>query len=427
MEITYWTIVLLFLIISTFVFITLRNKKAETPISSPFKNTNIEITPTTLLPPEIPWNIKSYTSTDMRQYETPKPMVLSGKLKTGIDNIIKLTPGASDIIKIEKKVVVNFSEDVLNKLKTGELKLMKQKGSLDTFRTIAVDQNNIIRKHGSIEIKDFKKVNPTQLANAALGIMTVITAQEHLDKINKQLTLIDRKIDTLIRANQNERIGKTQGNIRYLKSILPEIQNMNEVNNQLYLIKIEDISLQCYQEIQSLLIELQQIINEISSVKEKTIYGVDKIVEEVRDLISTFELNLITAFRNLEVMSICLKIRNDIEENLEVNINRLHDIENDFENLQTLHNRMDAILKDKQLGLNATFRTNKAIAKRKEELKKQISYHNTNIKNNMNDVKEHIKQLNQSSDSPFNEPIDLEVEYDKENNITAVYKLKKTI
>ncbi|MFY0802069.1 hypothetical protein [Peribacillus frigoritolerans] len=400
-------------------------KQIKNPVNAPLK-TDSTINIVSSLPLEIPWNIDSYKSTNMQLYETPKKMILTDNLKRHIDNVIRLTPTAKDIVQIEKKVVVKFSEDILNKINSGDLKIMKKKGSVDQFRSIAVDQKNKIRSHGWLEGKVIKKVNPAQLANAALGVMTIITAQEHLEKINKQLNVIDRKIHNLLRLYQNDKIGKIQGSIRYLKSILPDISigNITKDNNSLYLTKIEDISLQCYQEIQSLLHEFPQIINEISSIKERTIIGLDKIVNELQELTNTFEQKLLIAFGNLEVMSICLKIRNDLEKNSKVNLNRLLDIENDYKQLLGFQDRINSILTDKQLGLNATFRTSKAVSKRKEEIEKQLEYHNVNINSNKSSVNQHIHQLRNHSDL-LNEPIDLQVEYDEEHNVTAVYKLKR--
>jgi hypothetical protein len=47
------------------------------------------------------------------------------------------------------------------------------------------------------------------------------------------------------------------------------------------------------------------MINEVLNVKEKALYGVDKIVNELKEISSTFEQKLLIGFGNLEVMSIC--------------------------------------------------------------------------------------------------------------------------
>lgn len=375
------------------------------------------------IPIELPWEIQSYKSADLKVYRQPESLTLTDNLKSHLTNIIKVSPNAKEIVKSEKKVIVNFSEDVLEKIKSGELKIMKRKGSTDQFRAIAVDNKNKINSHGWLEVKDVKKVNPAQLANVALGVMTVITAQEHLDKINKQLTVIDQKLDTLIRQYNNDKFGNIQGNIRYLKSILPSLLEDDEKSN-IYLIKIEDISLASYNEIESILRELPFLIENASQIEEKTKFGIDKIVNEISELASAFEQKVLLGYGNIEVMSVCLKIMNDLGNNSEVNTNRLTDIENYYNQLNMYNNKFENILNDKNLSLDATFRRNKTIENKREEMKKHLSYHYKNINNNKMAVDQHILQLQSGEKYSINRPVNLQIEYDEMDNITAVYRLK---
>lgn len=423
MDVIYWSIpaIVIAISIAYLIYFKINKKNNKELIKDNTESESVE----NPLPYEFPWEIKSYKSTDMQLYNPPQLLALTDTLKSNIDHVIKLTPKAKDVVQSERKVVVRFSEDVYNKIKSGELKIMKKKGTVEQFRTMAVDQKNTIRKHGWLEIKDIKKVNPAQLANVALGVMTVITAQEHLDKINKQLTTIDRKVDNLLRNYQNDRIGKIQGSIQYLKSIFSDITNPTGGNKQLYLTKIEDISLQCYQEMQSIIQEFPHMTNEVLNIKEKAILNVDNIVNDLKEVSSTFEQKLLIAFGNLEVMSICLKVRNDLEENSKVSINRLSDIENYFHQLLGFHDNFNTIIKDKQLGLDATFKTDKSISKRKLQIEEQLAFHNENITRNRFDVDQHIVQLKNNDHNLIDETYDLQIEYDDNDNVTAVYKLKR--
>ncbi|MBT2693537.1 hypothetical protein [Bacillus sp. ISL-55] len=373
---------------------------------------------------ELPWEVQSFNSTDLTLYRKPESLILTDQLKSHIGEVIRFSPNAKDIVKSEKKVIVKFSEEVLEKIKSGELNIMKKQGTGDQFRAIAVDNKNRIKNHGWLEIKDLKKVNPAQLANAVLGVMTVITAQEHLEKINKQLTVIDQKIDTLIRQYNNDKFGKIQGNIRYLKSILPSILNQDE-KLQTYLIKIEDFSSTAYNEIESILRELPLLINDASLIKEKAKFGLDRIVNDIKETIFTFEQKVLLGYGNLEVMSVCLKIMNDLGNNTEVNINRLNDIENYYKQLNEYHNKYEKILKDKNLTLDATFRRNKIVNNKKEEIKKHLSYHYDTIYNNMSAVNQQINQLKSKQKDLVEDPVNLQIEYDENDNITAVYRLKQ--
>ncbi|MFJ7638435.1 hypothetical protein [Peribacillus sp. NPDC097225] len=391
--------------------------KSELTIDKQFDNENSLLI-------ELTWEVQSINSTGLALYRQPESLTLTDHLKSHIGDVIRFSPNAKDIVKSEKKVIVKFSEEILEKVKSGELNVMKKKGSTDQFRAIAVDNKNKIKDHGWLEIKDIKKVNPAQLANAILGVMTVITAQEHLDRINKQLTIIDQKIDTLIRLYNNDKFGNIQGNIRYLKSILPSIINQDE-KLQIYVIKIEDISLTSYNEIESVLRELPFLINNASLITEKAKFGIDKIVNEIKELTSTFEQKILLGYGNLEVMSVCLKIMNDLGNNSEVNINRLADIENYYKQLTEYHNQFENILKDKNLALDATFRRSKTVNNKKEEIKKHLSYHYETINNNMSAVNQHIIQLKSSDKDSIKGPVNLQIEYGEMENITAVYRLKQ--
>ncbi|RST72489.1 hypothetical protein D4T97_015620 [Siminovitchia acidinfaciens] len=419
------TAIIVAIIITLFIFNKFNNKSK---VSSDKQLDNGDSLPQLdnedILQIELPWKIESFKSADLTLYRQPEPLTLTDNLKSHIGEVIKISPSAKDIVKSEKKVIVKFSEEVLEKIKSGELSIMKKKGSADQFRPIAIDNKNKINKHGWLEIKDIKKVNPAQLSNAVLGVMTVITAQEHLDKINKQLTVIDQKIDTLIRQYNNDKFGKIQGNIRYLKSILPSILNQDE-KLQAYLIKIEDFSSTSYNEIESVLRELPFLINNASLIKEKAKFGLDKIVNEIKELTSSFEQKVLLGYGNLEVMSVCLKIINDLGNNSEVNINRLADIENYYKQLTEYSNQFENILKDKNLALDAIFRRNKTVNNKKEEIKKHLSYHYKTINNNMSAVNQHIVQLKSNDEDSIVGPVNLQIEYDAMDNIAAVYRLKQ--
>lgn len=410
------TVVIVVFIISYFIFYKLNNKVKSSSGKQLVNEDSLLI--------ELPWEVQSYKSTDLTLYHQPESLTLTEHLKSHIGDVIRFSPNAKDIIKSEKKVIVKFSEEVLEKIKSGELSIMKKKDSADQLRAIAVDNKHKIKNHGWLEIKDIKKVNPAQLANAVLGVMTVITAQEHLDKINKQLTVIDQKIDTLMRQYNNDKFGNIQGNIRYLKSILPSILRQDE-KLPIYLIKIEDISSASYNEIESVLRELPFLINNASDIKEKAKFGIEKIVNEILALISTFEQKVLLGYGNLEVMSVCLKIMNDLGNSSEVNTNRLADIECYYKQLSDYHNQFEKILNDKNLVLNATFRSNKTVENKKEDIKKHLSYHSETINNNMTAVNQHIFQLKSDDKDSINLPVNLQIEYDEMDNIKSVYRLKQ--
>lgn len=377
------------------------------------------------VPIELPWEVKSLASFDIKEYEQPKRVPLNRDLKDNINNLVKLAPTATDIVKTDKKVFIKFSKEVLDKMNSGELTLMKSKGAANDFRTMVVDSKHKIRGHGTIGIKNVKKINPAQLANVALGVMTIISAQEHLENINQKLNVIDDKVNTLLRYNRNDKLGRIQGAVRYLKSILPEIQKGDISNNHAYFAKIEDIYLICYQELQSIFIEQPTTINNLRDVKEVIKYDLDNVVAEIDTIATTFEKDLSLCFGNLELMVICLNMRTYIEGTDEVSLLRLADIENDYKKTINHFDEFNRITKEKQIKLDGKFRFESAVKERKKTLEKKITYLNKTIAKNSTDMKEQLAKLKQRNSTDLNEPIDLQVEYDDSGEITALYKLKK--
>lgn len=413
---SYLIVAITLLIIAICIYLTI--KKSTKHIKSKDIATENSFTTNPLL------EIQSVNSQDLSLYTQVESLPLTNSLKNNLNNMIKISSQVKDIVTTEKKVIVKFSEEIHKKLMSGELKVMQKKRSPGQLRTIVVDSKHRIKGHGWVETKDIKKINPAQLGNAVLGVMTVITAQEHLDKINKQLNTIDQKIDTLIRQYNNDKVGNIQGNIRYLKSILPSIQNQDE-KMAIYATKIEDISLISYTEIESILRELPHLLNNASQIKEKAKFELDKIVAEIKELTTTFEQKILLGYGNLEVMSICLKLLNDIGINREVNINRLKDIEHYFKEFNNFHNQFESILKEKNQSLNATFRRNRTIDSKKEVLSKHLSYHYDTISNNISAMNQHILQLKNPDASIISGPVNLQIEYDNMNIIKAVYRLKQ--
>ncbi|PTL38091.1 hypothetical protein [Alkalicoccus saliphilus] len=369
---------------------------------------------------QIPWEVSAINKNEIQTFNQQTPVVLTNQLKNHVEEIIKITPAASDLVRTEKKVIIKFKKEVMDKLNNGELTIARKKGSIDEFRTIAVDNKGKIRAHGWAESKNIKKINPTQLANVAFGVMTIVTSQEHLDKINKQLNLMDKKIDSLLRKYTNDKLGFINGNIRYLKSILPSIVAQDHLSNA-YLIKIEDISSEAYTQLESVFIELNTLINEISNFKN-TKFKIDENIEGVKDLYLTFEEQLLIGYGSLELISVCLKLVNDSNSHNEVSRNKLSDIEDFYIKLDELNSNFESLISKKTLELDATFRRQKTIQIKKEAITEQYLYHREIIESHQSTNQQHINQLKMVNSIPLDEPLDLQIEYDKNNNLIAAYR-----
>ncbi|PYZ94879.1 hypothetical protein CR194_04965 [Salipaludibacillus keqinensis] len=405
---------------------TLKQDRLEKTIRGENNNeSHEEVNALTDIPSELPWEVKGIDSFEIKKYERQQLVPLNRNIKDNINNLVKLTPSAADIVKTDKKVIIKFSKEIVEKMKSGELTLMKTKGATNELRALAVDHKNKIRGHGSITVKNMKKLNPAQLANVALGVMTIISAQEHLEKINQRLNVIDNKVKTLLRYNRNDKLGRIQGAVRYLKTILPELQKEDITINHAYFAKMEDIYLVCYQELQSIFIEQPTIINNIKNVKEVLKYDLDSVVTEIETIATTFEKDLSLCFGNIELMVICLNMRTYIEGTDEVNLIRLDDIENDYKKTINHLDEFNRITKEKQMKLDGKFRFESAVTERKAKLEEKITYLNKKITKNIIDMDEQLIQLKQRKNADLKAPIDLQVEYDETGEITALYKLNK--
>lgn len=369
---------------------------------------------------ELPWDIEVIERHQAVAANEGEDLILTDDLKSYVAYMIDSSRAAGKVITKESKVSIQFKKDVLRQINAGELKLMKQKGSADQFWAIAVDKNNIIRHHGWTESKNVVKINPVQLANVVLGVMTVITSQEHLDKINQQLTTIDRKMDTLLRHYQNDKFGKIQGTTRYLKSILPSLLN-EDPQSAAYLVKVEDFSSRSYEELESILYEFPSLLQSAERIREKAAFGIDKVVTEIKDLTVSFENILLLGYGNLEVLSVCLKIMTDLGNSPVVNENRLQDIETYFGRLVEFQKKYESILQDKNSAVKATFRRNKTVEMKKQQIEQQLLLHYEVINSNKTLLNEQISQFKEVEPS-VPELATLYVEFDEFENITAVKK-----
>lgn len=413
------------LILLTIIFAVLYlNKKNIFPDKEgnyPTPTTDVISNDAYLTEDQMPWEISTLNSSEIQSFNPQKPLVLTDHLKSYVGEIIKSSPTASDLVRTEKKVIIKFNKEVMDKLNNGELKIMRKSGSLNKFRPIAIDNKQKIRAHGWTETKDIKKVNPAQLANIAFGVMTVVTSQEHLDRINKQLNTMNNKMDTLLRKYNNDKFGFTHGNIRYLKAIMPSIIAQDTLSNK-YFNKIEDISSGAYIQLESVLMELNILINEISKFKN-TKFKIDENIEGVKNLYLDFEEQLLIGYGTLELISVCLKLANDFDSNSDVSRNKLSDIENFYKKLDKINSQFEYSISIKASELDATFRRRKTIQTKKQEINKQYLYHRKIMESHQSTTQQHVYQLKAGDAIPLIESLNLQIEYDENDNLIAAYRI----
>lgn len=420
--------VVIIIILVMLVFIVIKNKQEKSidtiqPTLKVVEKDSVTETTSPLVDElDVPWEIISYKKFDVQKSNnSPHSLALSNKLIDQIGNLMQVTNSANDLIRTDKKVIIKFTKEVTEKLKSGEYTLMNAKASSDQFRTIAVDGNSKIKGHGVVELKKIKQLNPAQLANVAFGVMTIVTSQEHLDRINQQLTSMDNKLDTLLRKFNNDKFGFINGSIRYYKSILPSIIDQDSFSTT-YLMKVEDISAEAYKQLESVIRELNAILPRTSEFKN-TKFKLDGNIVGIKELISEFEEQLLLAYGTLELLSISLKMTIHFGISKELSNNKLLDIEQYFKQLNSLQTNFESSLLEKATDLNARFRRTSTIESKKVSVFEQhaalLEIINSNKASTEQYIEAHKNGLSISSDGP----VALQVEYDEYQKVIAVHRL----
>lgn len=370
-----------------------------------------------------PWLISAAGKNELSLYSPPSKLSLTDHLIDSIGHIINVTPKVKELVQKNNKILVKFKPEVMRKLSSGELTLLKAKNLPGKWRAIAVDsKNRKIASHGTLEVKDVKKINPAQLANAAFAVMSIITAQEYLDRINLQLGKLDRKVDTILRNYKNDKFGVSRGNIDYLMSIFPQLFDIPDEELKLYNEKIESIILQCYQQINSINIGFSSSIQKINQVEVKSMIKIDGQVTEITEELTNFEELVSLSLGNLEVMMICLKIKTDLNLGDQIiNNNRIQQTEKYLKQIEDAENEFLKTANTKVAELKSKLRTDNQINKRKEKINLMIKNVKDRIKENMQD----IIDLKHHKFNEMNQSFDLQVEHDNDGKIVAVYKLER--
>lgn len=125
--------------------------------------------------------------------------------KTILEKIIAASPVIAELAKkLEKteKLKLSFSDEVLQKLKDGTYRLMKEKDS-GIFKAVAVGPGGI-KELGNISIEQIpREIDLTQLSNAMQGM----AINEKLQEISEKLEEMSKTIEGVIRGQHNDRLA----------------------------------------------------------------------------------------------------------------------------------------------------------------------------------------------------------------------------
>lgn len=263
-----------------------------------------------------PWIVEKLDETGIDSYIQSKNVKLTPKLRDGLGGLLKLTPEVIEIIAKDSKMLFKFGDDIKRGIDAGIYKQMMVKGSTNQYLGLAKNQKGRIVGHGKLTKQEIKKINPAKLANAALGVMSIITSQEYLDRINQQLMNIDRKVDLIYRNLKNDKYGITKGNLEYLKSISAGIYDISDAQAIIYQSEIQTIVRTSLQQIEGILQEFPPLKSEMENIDVKSWVKLDKFESMIMDVIKNFDDFITLGIGNLEVLAISIKINNELPARL---------------------------------------------------------------------------------------------------------------
>lgn len=216
---------------------------------------------------------KTLTNSSYEEYEFDE------SIKNSMGNIFAQFPqtiyvGTEAINDISsKRYVVEFSEEISKKLKSGEYSLLQRKDN--SFQATAI--NN---KHKFIENARIAKIefDPKVITAVTWQIMAFITAQRFLVEINAKLESIDKGIKDILHFLERDKVSKIQGNFDYLFEVENKIKSnkINEKEKVTVANQLENINRAFYQDEKFYLNSLSNLIKELK-IKKPSLFRYKKI------------------------------------------------------------------------------------------------------------------------------------------------------
>ena len=150
--------------------------------------------------------VDSETSLANRVFE----MVNDDLLKTEeriIENIASVSPAVAEALNgLEKNQTLKlvFSDEIKQKINSGQYHLMKKKDVDGVFKAVVVDSNGKTRAIADLKWEDVAKgVDPGQMANAMQGM----AIQQQLQEISMQLEEMSQDMSDILRGQHNDRLA----------------------------------------------------------------------------------------------------------------------------------------------------------------------------------------------------------------------------
>lgn len=167
---------------------------------------------------------------------------------------------ASGVQATQRHMKMVFSPEVAQGLRDGTLHMMKSRAVEGGIRAMAVDKAGTIRGQASL----VKGLNPASVAMGALQIMAVITAQQYLAVINRQLEQIQGGINNIKDWLTNEVRGRVRGNSDQLRRMAQAIKR-HEVSERDRVVFAH--------ELQTIDREMSQVLKQIEEERRRALNG----------------------------------------------------------------------------------------------------------------------------------------------------------
>lgn len=281
-----------------------------------------------------------------QNYSINNPLSSDNKqLNNLLENILGEGLKKSDVflkaLKYNKMFIAKFSDEVMRGLKDGTYKLIQNGTKLEAYVAKTGKFKEIATSVGPAG-GAAALVNPALIAVAAWQLMATITLQHYLTSMDDKMTSVLQGIWDLKYKINNDRFGKIESAIHYLKMVQNRVKKgyVNQDNAQGYLSQFESIERDCWEVIYACNLDISSYIHQILA-KVNNEQGMNECVDYMgktideynylQNVISAAEFTLIVLEQGRSVLGV------DSDQ-----------IKDDFESIRTLIDKQnDLIVKNK--------------------------------------------------------------------------------
>jgi len=329
-------------------------------------------------------------------------------LKRNLEVIINQTvPNVAllaNIMKTQGKFIAKFPPEIMKGLKNGTIKLMR---SGTEIKAIAVNSSTKkITKIATLEATQ-SALNPLSTAIAVWQVLAFITAQKYLSDMNSKMQNIIEQINDLKYKLDNERIGKIEGNLKYLQSFYELLNNGFVKSDDLFVynIQLETIERECLQVIHAFNLDISSYINQKFKTIDKDL-GLEQNTKIITDALNEYDYMLKGIYFSYYGLLVQSQIKSNIAFNKDYLIYSLADIEQKLkeqnEQIKTFYTNLSDMINKLKGGMFTSKKTEieiqDGIKNRYKELQSSWKDFEKELQLNISQQKEKVKALDIASE-----------------------------